>query len=57
MRHALGVVALVCSVLLGLALIAADRPDPGRGQAAGGRWIGAAPLAGALAAPHLGKRW
>ena len=53
MRHARGVVALVCSVLLGLALVAAHRPGP----AAGARSIGAAPLAAAVGTADLGKRW
>ena len=58
MRHARGVVALVCSVLLGLALVAAARSDPGRGLVAGARSVEGAPLAAALdTAPDLGKRW
>ena len=58
MRHSRGVVALICSVLLGLVLIAAARPDPGRGSDAGGRRAGAASLVAAIdTAPDLGKRW
>jgi hypothetical protein len=58
MRHSRGVVALFCSLLLGLALVAAARPDPGRGSDAGGRRAGAAPLVGFIrTAPDLGKRW
>lgn len=58
MRRSRGVVALFCSVLLGLALVAAAGPDPGRGSEVGGRRVGAAPRVAVIdTAPDLGKRW
>ncbi len=58
MRHSRGVVALVCSVLLGLVLIAAATPDPGRGSGVGERSVGTAPLVALIdTAPGVGKRW
>jgi hypothetical protein len=58
MRHSRGVVALFCSLLVGLALVAAARPDPGRGSDAGGRQASAASLVAVIdTGPDLGKRW
>jgi hypothetical protein len=58
MRNSRGVVALVCSLLLGLALVAAATPDPGPGSDPGARGVRVAPLVAALdTAPAVGKRW
>ena len=56
MRRSRGVVALLGSALLGIALIAAAQP--GQGPDLGKRWTSAAPLVGSrMVAPLLGKRW
>ena len=58
MRHAPGALALLRSLLLGLALIAAAQPGAGPATLLGKRWAAAAP-SGSVRAPgtFLGKRW
>jgi hypothetical protein len=58
MRCARGVLALICSGLLGLALIAVAQPGAGPALDLGKRWAAAAPSGNArVVVLDLGKRW
>lgn len=58
MRRAPGVLALLSSVLLGLALVGAAQPRSGHAPDLGKRWAAVAPPASAhVLTPTLGKRW
>jgi hypothetical protein len=57
MRHAPGAAALIRSVLLGLVLVAAAQPGPGRAPDPGTHWAGDSATTAHVVRPLLGKRW